>query len=707
ASGTAAGINAGLQLAVQAGALAQTAQALQYASAFAGGAGALYSAGAQYDAHGNYTGWKFDGNQGALSALGYALNGAIPGEGNWYNDGLLGSGFGLTGDAKALASSFTTTAANTFIQEYKFTHGHRNNYLNLTAAGPEALGNLVALAMNSAPVRSTIEESILTLAERYSPTGREGSAAVLLAAVASGGRRREDGSVDTSGLQGDLARRIRLAYGAGGIFGKKSDANGRRARAFEDAVKAELSRPGGMTPEGLEATLSRLGLEPQQLFTSDVNAGMRYLQNWRPPAPVVAPSPGQAGFIGPLSANQAVAYGAGELRMQAAVQLAQRATDAHFNGAGRRLHETEYFREQLASLVGERDADRFLTTRSAEGNRAVSDGFAGSWATYPGRFVGDILDNPFLSGPIYPLLGVGDRVRGWINGALGVDDVLPSDRDAYDARRLGYGDDAAALVGQRAGYTSRNLNLGAFGGRATQFIAEIAAGMGFESIVARLGSAAPRLARAAANEAAAAAAAEHSAGPIRGLLNRLSDRVVGSSDDFARAMFGEARLDGRAVEAARAANSATRPFGRGPAFDLHSEQGVVNAINHNADVATALTRRALSRGRINSGASPFGTRAHSYFEKLNNRLNRRMVDSGSSFRLRAEVFRDAMGRDVSRRAAGSIGADALLLNTRDSTFKRVFDLKTYGTTQYPISGSRQQLFWKRFQAFAEEIYRRR
>ncbi len=134
---------------------------------------------------------------------------------------------------------------------------------------------------------------------------------------------------------------------------------------------------------------------------------------------------------------------------------------------------------------------------------------------------------------------------------------------------------------------------------------------------------------------------------------------------------------------------------------------VVGSIHHNADVATELTRRAMARGRITNSPQAFGSRSHLYFERLNERLNRRLADKGSSFRVFAEEFRDASGDLTLRRAKGSIGVDVIVRNLKDTKVNTIFDLKTYNVNQIPVSTGRQGQFNARFGAFAEELYRLR
>jgi hypothetical protein len=131
------------------------------------------------------------------------------------------------------------------------------------------------------------------------------------------------------------------------------------------------------------------------------------------------------------------------------------------------------------------------------------------------------------------------------------------------------------------------------------------------------------------------------------------------------------------------------------------------AINRNADIASELARRAAARGRIGSTPQAFGKRAHLYFERLNKRLNERLSNRGSRFRVSAEEFRSERGRIVPRNTAGSIGGDAVVTNTKNARDIAVFDLKTYEATKRPIPASRQHEFKTRFGSPAEELYRKR
>ena len=144
-----------------------------------------------------------------------------------------------------------------------------------------------------------------------------------------------------------------------------------------------------------------------------------------------------------------------------------------------------------------------------------------------------------------------------------------------------------------------------------------------------------------------------------------------------------------------------------PGSRLRSVGDVVAAVHHNADVAIELTRRAAARGTMPSGPQAFGTQAHRYFEWLNTRLNRSLIEEGSSIRVIAEEFRDSLGAVVSRRAKGSIGADAIVRDAANPSILQLFDLKTHGGIISSISVARQSEFLKRFGAIASEIFRRR
>jgi len=134
---------------------------------------------------------------------------------------------------------------------------------------------------------------------------------------------------------------------------------------------------------------------------------------------------------------------------------------------------------------------------------------------------------------------------------------------------------------------------------------------------------------------------------------------------------------------------------------------VIDGINHNADIATELARRAVKRGDVSGGARAFGSRAHSYFEKLNNRLNRRLRSKNSSLEVVSEEFRDVFKKVSGRRAAGSIGPDTIIRDSLDPSVNLIFDLKTHGGVLRYISERRQNEFLRRFGARAVEIFRKR
>jgi YD repeat-containing protein len=143
------------------------------------------------------------------------------------------------------------------------------------------------------------------------------------------------------------------------------------------------------------------------------------------------------------------------------------------------------------------------------------------------------------------------------------------------------------------------------------------------------------------------------------------------------------------------------------ALPYQSMDEVLLEVNRNADIATELARRAYARGVITGSPQAFGTRAHSIFEGLNERLNRRLIGENAPFRIAVEEFRDPAGIVTGRRAAGSIGADARVFDAQTGASLRVLDLKTHGGVQIPIGTSRQQDFINRFGLPAEEMYRLR
>ena len=100
-------------------------------------------------------------------------------------------------------------------------------------------------------------------------------------------------------------------------------------------------------------------------------------------------------------------------------------------------------------------------------------------------------------------------------------------------------------------------------------------------------------------------------------------------------------------------------------------------------------------------------RAHMYFERLNNRLSKSLVDEGNTLRVVAEEFRDSLGAVVARRAKGSIGADAIVRDTVNPALQLIFNLKTHGGVTSLILAARQSEFLRRCGAMATEIFRHR
>ncbi|WP_143873516.1 hypothetical protein [Catenovulum sediminis] len=159
-------------------------------------------------------------------------------------------------------------------------------------------------------------------------------------------------------------------------------------------------------------------------------------------------------------------------------------------------------------------------------------------------------------------------------------------------------------------------------------------------------------------------------------------------------------LVGKAVDASRMARIADR------ATDLSTVGGVLHEINRNADIAMELTHRALARGRINNTAQAFGTRAHKYFERLNDRLNMRLSDADSPFSLQVEPFRDNNGALVGNnvRLPGTIGADIEIFD--NGNIIKALDLKTHGGIEKLIAQNRQADLTKRIGVSVEEIFKR-
>ena len=178
------------------------------------------------------------------------------------------------------------------------------------------------------------------------------------------------------------------------------------------------------------------------------------------------------------------------------------------------------------------------------------------------------------------------------------------------------------------------------------------------------------------------------------------------SFDVTRMLFAGAA--GGTLDLAIAGGAAAwRRFRSGGASSARTSINPIAEINRNADLATEMARRAAARGRLNGTAQHFGDYAHQRFEQLNNRLNRRLIEEGSPFRVSAEEFRDATGRLVQPRAPGSRGADAVLRRLDNPGYIEIFDLKTHGGTMRLIGRSRQAEFMSRFGANAQELFRLR
>ncbi|NJL72647.1 MAG: hypothetical protein HC888_14285 [Candidatus Competibacteraceae bacterium] len=155
----------------------------------AGGIGAVYSSGAQYDASGNYTGWSYNGDALLQSGLSFGISAGL---GQAGCAGACGVGSGFIAD----------TAMNTFIQEYKYTHGHNNHYLALTQAGPDAMGAFIAAGINAAVAEQNYKQQqrmeaaqkvqadldLQMLAERAKHAGLTQLAGAIAAAAALSGR---------------------------------------------------------------------------------------------------------------------------------------------------------------------------------------------------------------------------------------------------------------------------------------------------------------------------------------------------------------------------------------------------------------------------------------------------------------------------------------------------------------------------------------
>ncbi len=97
---------------------------------------------------------------------------------------------------------------------------------------------------------------------------------------------------------------------------------------------------------------------------------------------------------------------------------------------------------------------------------------------------------------------------------------------------------------------------------------------------------------------------------------------------------------------------------------------IEDAIRLNGSQATTAAESASiprTKGRL-------GTRAHAHFEALNKVLNEIVKKAGKGFEVRVEEFRDAAGNVTGRRAAGSVGLDAVVYH--NGVPVAGFDLKT-------------------------------
>jgi hypothetical protein len=187
-------------------------------------------------------------------------------------------------------------------------------------------------------------------------------------------------------------------------------------------------------------------------------------------------------------------------------------------------------------------------------------------------------------------------------------------------------------------------------------------------------------------------------------LNQAINRYVFGIEDRHESLEspGEKTANDLADFAARVAELSAAAAGGG-----YRHQPPVRSIYRNADKAVELARRAATRGRIGKSPQAFGTRAHLYFKRFNERLNRRLAKKGNRFRVSAEEFRTERGTITEIHARDSIGADAVVTDSLNKNYKRVFDLKTYQAIKRPIAESRQREFKRRFGSQAREIYRQR
>jgi hypothetical protein len=138
-------------------------------------------------------------------------------------------------------------------------------------------------------------------------------------------------------------------------------------------------------------------------------------------------------------------------------------------------------------------------------------------------------------------------------------------------------------------------------------------------------------------------------------------------------------------------------FGRSGNLDADiNARGIDDAIRVNA-------YRSVSYARLSgtTSAQSFGTEAHQFFQRFNNRLANRVA---GTYDVATEQFRDPLGVVVANRSPGSIGADVLYRPWRSSSPPTIFDLKTFNNAPRPINNARQIQFLRRFGSTAQEIY---
>ena len=93
---------------------------------------------------------------------------------------------------------------------------------------------------------------------------------------------------------------------------------------------------------------------------------------------------------------------------------------------------------------------------------------------------------------------------------------------------------------------------------------------------------------------------------------------------------------------------------------------------------------AHDRGRIGQTPDAFGSRAHLYFRRLNDRLNARLEQEGSEYRILSEYSRNPRGLRTRYGTPKSIRVDAALMHTGFEDPLQIFDLKTHGGREPPF-----------------------